>query len=90
MSDVLKPELVMQAEGWSEDMPEVIISHDQLADGRWRYKTSVTLYNATPEAMAQALQWADDVGRAEAERRAHVDAASGRIFGKASKTGTTE
>jgi hypothetical protein len=64
------------------DAPEVTVSHDQLADGTWRYKTSVTLKPQSTEALAATLAWADGVARDEAERREQLDTASGRIFSK--------
>jgi hypothetical protein len=55
-----------------EDVPEVTISHDQLANGRWRYKTSVTM-RGTPDEVAKALELADTLARQEAARRTELD-----------------
>lgn len=67
----------------SQGVPEITISHDQLADGTWRYKTSVTIIPENPEALIETLAWADEVARAEASRRESVDQAEGRTFSRA-------
>lgn len=62
--------------------PEVTISHDQLANGRWRYKTSVTMAmeidpdapeGLVPASVARALATADQLAREEAARRTGQD-----------------
>jgi hypothetical protein len=62
--------------------PEVTVSHDQLADGTWRYKTSVTLKPESLEALPESLAWVDAVARREAERREAQDQSEGRVFSK--------
>lgn len=66
----------------SDDTPEVTISHDQLANGRWRYKTSVTMAmeidpdmpeGMVPRAVAKALETADQLARNEVHRRTMRD-----------------
>lgn len=56
-----------------EAPPEVTISHDMLANGTWRYKTSVTMALGDIAEVASALENADQLGRAEAQRRAEAD-----------------
>lgn len=54
-------------------VPEVTISHDQLANGRWRYKTSVTMPLANAQEVREALRLADQIAREEAARRMRED-----------------
>jgi hypothetical protein len=56
-----------------EATPEVTISHDMLANGTWRYKTSLTMALGDYGEVASALENADQLARAEAQRRVQQD-----------------
>lgn len=68
-----------------EYVPEVTISHDRLATGAWRYKTSVTMpmplppegapAGSVPRDVVRALQLADHMAREESQRRVMEDGA---------------
>lgn len=55
----------------AEPVPEVTISHDMLANGTWRYKTSVTmsLNLDDPRQVVEALARVDQLAKVESQRR---------------------